>query len=135
MQVWLALNNLLVDPVCRAKALQQSSHGVETLLRIRRHMNDVLLDQLPVLADLQRVLDELAMGCAGLPHNSHTSLIIEQVLCLLCMTVCILCSPYDFLFLMQGLQLHSLLSAPDDLEDGRLLFQNLCYARTWILGK
>lgn len=118
MQVWLALNNLLVDPGCRAKALQQSSHGVERLLCIRRHMNEVLLDQLPVLADLQRVLDELAMGCAGLPHNSHTSLIIEQVLCLLCMTVCVLCSsPYDILVLMQGLPLHSLLSAPADLED------------------
>ncbi|EIE27455.1 hypothetical protein COCSUDRAFT_55461 [Coccomyxa subellipsoidea C-169] len=78
-QVWLALNNLLVDPGCREKALQQSSHGVESLQRLRRHMNEVLLDQLPVLADLQRVLDELAMGCSGLPHNAHSSLIIEQV--------------------------------------------------------
>lgn len=79
MQVWLALNNLLVDPGCREKALQQNSHGVESLQRVRRHMNEVLLDQLPVLADLQRVLDELAMGCSGLPHNAHASLIIEQV--------------------------------------------------------
>ncbi|BDA48751.1 Zinc finger MYND domain-containing protein 10 [Coccomyxa sp. Obi] len=78
-QVWLALSNLLVDPSCRAKVLQQGTHYSESLLRLRRHMNEILLDQLPVLADLQRVLDELALGCAGVPYAANSTLIIEQV--------------------------------------------------------
>ena len=31
----------------------------EAVLRMRRYMNDILLDQLPILRDLQRALDEL----------------------------------------------------------------------------
>lgn len=47
-QVWLALNNLVVEPGCRARVLT-NSHRCEALLRLRRHMTDPLLDQLPVL--------------------------------------------------------------------------------------
>lgn len=53
----------------------------EAVLRVRRHMNDILLDQLPILRDLQRVLDELTMGVSSQPDDSQTTrLIIEQVL-------------------------------------------------------
>ena len=52
----------------------------EAVLRVRRYMNEILLDQLPVLKDLQRVLDELTMGVSSQPDESQTSrLIIEQV--------------------------------------------------------
>lgn len=68
-----------MDPSCRAKVLQQGSHHSESPLRLRRHMNEVLLDQLPVLADLKRVLEELALGCAGVPYAANSTLIIEQV--------------------------------------------------------
>ena len=68
-----------MDPSCRAKVLQQGSHHSESLLRLRRHMSEVLLDQLPVLADLKRVLEELALGCAGVPYAANSTLIIEQV--------------------------------------------------------
>ena len=39
----------------------------QTLLRARRFVNDVLLDQIPVLADLQRFMDELAIVSAPEP--------------------------------------------------------------------
>ena len=53
----------------------------ESVLRVRRYMNDILLDQLPILRDLQRVLDELSMGVSSQPDESQTTrLIIEQVL-------------------------------------------------------
>lgn len=81
MQVWLAINNLLVDPACRSKLAHHfgSSCGTERLLRLRCAMTDLLLDQLPVLKDLRRVLDELAMGCAlPVERTAASSLIIEQ---------------------------------------------------------
>lgn len=78
--MWLALNNLLVDPGCRGKVLQNGSllSASGALVRLRKRMSDVLLDQLPVLIDLQRVLDELAMGCVGMPNAATTPGILEQ---------------------------------------------------------
>lgn len=78
--MWLLLNNLLVDPKARAK-YDMDDYRKEAVLRVRRHLNDILLDQLPILRDLQRVLDELTMGVSSQPDESQTTrLIIEQVL-------------------------------------------------------
>ena len=80
LQVWLLLNNLLVDPKARAK-YDMDEYRKEAVLRVRRYLNDILLDQLPILRDLQRVLDELTMGVSSQPDESQTTrLIIEQVL-------------------------------------------------------
>ena len=79
LQVWLMLNNLLVDPKARAK-YDMDDYRKEAVLRVRRYMNDILLDQLPLLKDLQRVLDELTMGVSSQQDESQTTrLIIEQV--------------------------------------------------------
>ncbi len=73
------LNNLLVDPKARAK-YDMDEYRKEAVLRVRRYMNDILLDQLPILKDLQRVLDELTMGVSSQQDESQTTrLIIEQV--------------------------------------------------------
>ena len=73
------LNNLLVDPKARAK-YDMDDYRKEAVLRVRRYMNDILLDQLPLLKDLQRVLDELTMGVSSQQDESQTArLIIEQV--------------------------------------------------------
>ena len=80
IQVWLLLNNLLVDPKARAK-YDMDEYRKEAVLHVRRFLNDILLDQLPILRDLQRVLDELTMGVSSQPDESQTTrLIIEQVL-------------------------------------------------------
>eukprot|EP00745_Piridium_sociabile_P020289 TRINITY_DN31169_c0_g1_i3.p2 TRINITY_DN31169_c0_g1~~TRINITY_DN31169_c0_g1_i3.p2 ORF type:complete len:173 (-),score=10.83 TRINITY_DN31169_c0_g1_i3:272-790(-) len=51
------------------------------LLRVRRYLNDVVEDQLPLLADLHRVLEELSLrgdlGC-GLGDNNSV-FVIEEV--------------------------------------------------------
>lgn len=80
VQVWLALNNLMVDPHCRAK-YNLDDFRKETLFTLRRFLNDILIDQLPVLKDMQRMLDELALNCQlNLEGYSKGGLVIEQVL-------------------------------------------------------
>jgi hypothetical protein len=79
LQVWLALNNLVVDPNCRAK-YNLDDFRKETLMGLKRFMNQLLIDQLPVLTDLQRVLDELAFNYQpNLDGYSKGGLVIEQV--------------------------------------------------------
>jgi zinc finger MYND domain-containing protein 10 len=76
-QVWLALNNLLVDPQCRQK-YDLDSYRTAAVLKIRRLMNEILFDQLPVLKDLVRILDEVQMGLHA-SDASSTAPILEQV--------------------------------------------------------
>ena len=77
--MWLALNNLVVDPKCRAK-YNYDDYRKEKLLGLKRYMNEVLFDQLPVLKDLQRVLDEVALNIApDAAAQKASSLILEQV--------------------------------------------------------
>jgi hypothetical protein len=79
LQVWLSINNLVVDPNCRAK-YNLDDFRKEKLLQLRRFMNQLLIDQLPVLSDLQRVLDELAFNYQpNLDAYSKGGLVIEQV--------------------------------------------------------
>ena len=56
-QAWLALHMLLSHEEVR-KRWPMHSYRKTTLMRVRRYLNPVLLDQLPPLAGLQRFLDE-----------------------------------------------------------------------------
>lgn len=59
-QPWIALYHLLAKEVFRERyALNSFRKG--QLLRIRKYLNEVMLDQLPFLADVQRYMDELAV--------------------------------------------------------------------------
>lgn len=59
-QPWIALYHLLAKEVFRERyALNSFRKG--QLLRIRKYLNDIMLDQLPFLADVQRYMDELAV--------------------------------------------------------------------------
>jgi hypothetical protein len=60
-QPWLTLHALLLEPALRAR-YALTAHRRGTLLRVRKFMNEVLLDQLPPLADLQRLLDEITIA-------------------------------------------------------------------------
>eukprot|EP00951_Prasinocladus_malaysianus_P045569 scaffold609240_cov43-Prasinocladus_malaysianus.AAC.1 len=51
--VWLAINNLVVDPAFREK-YDFNEFRKDALQSLRRYMNELLFDQLPVLKDLQR---------------------------------------------------------------------------------
>lgn len=51
------------------------------LLKLQRHLHELLLDQLPVLRQLSRVLDEMALGInnAAAAAGAGSRLILEQV--------------------------------------------------------
>jgi len=60
-QVWLTVYNLVMDAECRAR-YELISFRRENLLRLRRHINEVVVDQLPPLTNLHRTLEELAIS-------------------------------------------------------------------------
>lgn len=65
-QAWFALYWLSMHQEIR-KRYGFDAYRKQTLLRARRFVNDVLFDQIPVLADLQRFMDELAIVAAPEP--------------------------------------------------------------------
>jgi len=63
-QPWLVLYNLLCDKEGRSKYTMHS-YRRGAVMRVRKYMHDVLMDQLPPLSGLQRYLDELQVTDAG----------------------------------------------------------------------
>mmetsp|Transcript_38640 Transcript_38640/g.64165 ORF Transcript_38640/g.64165 Transcript_38640/m.64165 type:complete len:437 (+) Transcript_38640:79-1389(+) len=59
-QVWLALHNLLCDPECTQR-YRYDSFRKSTVLRLKSHLHETLLDQIPPLTQLQRSLEYLTM--------------------------------------------------------------------------
>eukprot|EP00771_Trimastix_marina_P000281 gnl/Trimastix_PCT/1299.p2 GENE.gnl/Trimastix_PCT/1299~~gnl/Trimastix_PCT/1299.p2 ORF type:complete len:435 (-),score=135.56 gnl/Trimastix_PCT/1299:590-1894(-) len=59
-QAWLAVYNLVLDPECRRKYRFDDVRRDMTG-RLRRHLHENLVDQLPLLGDLRRVLDQLSV--------------------------------------------------------------------------
>eukprot|EP00928_Gymnodinium_smaydae_P002100 TRINITY_DN10738_c0_g1_i1.p1 TRINITY_DN10738_c0_g1~~TRINITY_DN10738_c0_g1_i1.p1 ORF type:complete len:640 (+),score=174.28 TRINITY_DN10738_c0_g1_i1:126-2045(+) len=73
-QVWLAIYNLVMDQECRSR-YELTSFRKENLLRLRRFINEVVVDQLPPLTNLHRTLEEMAIsgqftGASGPPAGS-----------------------------------------------------------------
>jgi hypothetical protein len=60
-QVWLTIYNLVMDADCRAR-YELTSFRRENLLRLRRYINEVVVDQLPPLTNLHRTLEELSIS-------------------------------------------------------------------------
>lgn len=83
IQMWLTINNLLVDPKSRSKYVGTiDEYRKDKILGLRRHLNELMFDQLPVLKDLQRMLDELSLGGGGAGDreaSKQAGLILEQV--------------------------------------------------------
>jgi len=76
-QVWLALNNLLLAPECRAK-YEWNEHRKGGVMRLSKHFNEILVDQLPVLSDLRRFVESLALHAPPAPTEGR-GLVIEQL--------------------------------------------------------
>ncbi len=70
----------MLGPGSAARALA-CAHRCEALLRLRRLLNEPILDQLPVLPGLRRALEELALGFGRRPPGAAppADLILEQV--------------------------------------------------------
>ena len=77
-QAWLALYHLVCSGEVRRR-YHFNSFRKNTLLRVRKYLNDIMLDQLPVLADVQRFMDELAVAQVPEPTSLPPTLLLEQV--------------------------------------------------------
>lgn len=74
-QVWLAIYNLVMEPECRRKYIF-NSYNVEELLKLRGFFNEVLVDQLPILGELRRALEQMSMAR---PPAPEPSVLLEQL--------------------------------------------------------
>ncbi|XP_006169437.1 zinc finger MYND domain-containing protein 10 isoform X3 [Tupaia chinensis] len=74
-QVWIALYNLLLSPEAQAR-YHLTNFVKGQLLKLRAFLTDILLDQLPNLADLQRFLAQLALAETQSPKKD---LVLEQI--------------------------------------------------------
>ncbi|KAL4095713.1 hypothetical protein PRIC1_009086 [Phytophthora ramorum] len=63
-QVWLAIYYLLCTKSAR-EHYEVTQYRKDQLLRIRKYLNELLVDQLPLLSDIQRYLDELSIVQVG----------------------------------------------------------------------
>lgn len=80
-QLWLALFHIICNNEIR-KRYHFNSFRKGQLLRARKYINEVLLDQLPVLADVQRFMDELSLMEVPEPttqQGGSSVLLMEQV--------------------------------------------------------
>ncbi|KAF8275861.1 hypothetical protein TcYC6_0013490 [Trypanosoma cruzi] len=77
---WFCLHKMLCDPECRRRYPYTQSKK-ELILRIRRFLNDTLVDQIPALASVQRALEELSFmqPPSDTEAKFKSSLTIEQV--------------------------------------------------------
>lgn len=76
-QPWLTVYHLLAKSEFRER-YSLNSYRKGQLLRVRKYINDTLLDQLPILADIQRYMDELALTEVPEPHESNNSVFLFQ---------------------------------------------------------
>lgn len=58
--MWIAIYNLFMEPECR-KLYELSEFRKSNLLRLRKFMNELLLDQIPILTPMLRALEELSI--------------------------------------------------------------------------
>jgi len=77
---WLILHILLCDPSSRSK-YRWDEHKKENVLRLRRWLNETVLDQIPTLMELQRAVDELTFVdvFARTDEKFKTMLVVEPV--------------------------------------------------------
>ena len=75
--MWLLLNNLLLYRECRSK-YTWTEHTKNNVMRLSKYFNELLIDQLPVLAQLRRFVETLAFAPPPASSDSR-ALVIEQV--------------------------------------------------------
>jgi zinc finger MYND domain-containing protein 10 len=74
-QVWISLYELLMSPQCNEK-YNYDDKKKNQILKLRHHLNESLIDQIPSLISLQRFLEQLSMS--EMPAHK-SDLIIEQI--------------------------------------------------------
>jgi hypothetical protein len=77
-QPWLCMYNMLLEPEVR-KIYTLGPHRKAVLTRVRKYLNEVLIDQLPLLAGLQRTLDEMAVMAVPDATPGKSGLLLETI--------------------------------------------------------
>jgi hypothetical protein len=77
-QPWLTMHALLLEPDLRKKYPYDGSRRSQTS-RARKFLNEILLDQLPILADLQRFMDESTIRGAESAPEQRGGLLLEAI--------------------------------------------------------
>jgi len=77
-QVWLSVHALLCEPSCRRKYRWDETRKA-TALRLKRHLNESKMDQIPVLRDVARALDELDVATPPPRDMSQGRFILEVI--------------------------------------------------------
>jgi len=73
-QVWLCLYNLLMEETCR-KRYNFNTVRKEAIMRLKPHFNEVLIDQIPMLGELRRFVEEMALVAPADPTASTMAVI------------------------------------------------------------
>ena len=60
-QCWLAVYNLVITPSVRRR-YQFNSFRKNAILRVRKFLHETTVDQIPILVDLMRSLDEMQLS-------------------------------------------------------------------------
>ena len=77
-QPWIAVYNLIAKEVFRER-YHINSFRKGQLLRVRKYLNELILDQLPFLADIMRYMDELALRDVGSQDTQQNVFMLQQV--------------------------------------------------------
>jgi hypothetical protein len=76
-QIWMTVFNLFMNSDVRSK-YELSSYRKNNLLRLRKFINEVVIDQLPILSALLRALEELSLMGDSLP-SKISAFVIQQL--------------------------------------------------------
>ena len=76
-QIWLSIFKLALTDKSR-KAYEITNYRKETLIRLRKYLNEVLLDQIPILTELLKTLEHLAIMAVP-PASEKNVFLIEQI--------------------------------------------------------
>ena len=76
-QVWLLVNCLLLDNECRRR-YEWNEQRKTNVMRLSKYFNELLIDQLPVLQDLRRLVETLTFQTPPGATDSR-SIVIEQL--------------------------------------------------------
>ena len=77
-QIWLTVYNMFMTNDSSRK-YEMTSFRKQNLLRLRKYMNEILLDQLPMLADMLRGLEELNIGQDPGAVSSSNAFIVQTL--------------------------------------------------------
>lgn len=77
-QIWLTIYNIFLSSSA-GRTYEITSFRKDTLLRLRKFMNEVLIDQLPMLGDMHRALEEMSLRGDTGNIGSNNAFIVQAI--------------------------------------------------------